>query len=164
MEKGRGRLQNDLLWHIHSNESLCRPPALLADLPPSQMLGHMSQAWRERQLCWWRMIPGIWVFLTEIPKSAEVAGSGKKGSRKGPISLGLSVFKDAPEVYPQDGVRFTVSSGPGREGCGEGSSGFVGAAFHHRWAQVLFFLASLQLASLWLPAAAAFLSCQGLEF
>ena len=51
------------------------------------------------------MSPRIWVlccffffFLTEIPKSSEVAGFSKKGSRKGPISLGLSVFKDAPAV------------------------------------------------------------------
>lgn len=38
------------------------------------------------------------MFLIAIPESSEVAGLGKKGSRKGPISLGLSVFKDAPAV------------------------------------------------------------------
>lgn len=42
------------------------------------------------------MIPGIWVFLTEIPESSEVAGSGRKAAGKGLISLGLSIFKDAP--------------------------------------------------------------------
>lgn len=79
------------------------PPALLADLPPPRcsaicpMLGVRDNCVGER------MNPRIWVFLfffffTEIPKSSEVAGFSKRGSRKGPISLGLSVFKDAPAV------------------------------------------------------------------
>lgn len=62
------------------------------------MLCHMSRAWHEQQLCQWRTVPEIWVFLTEFLDSSEVAGSGKKGSRKGPISLGLSVFKDARAI------------------------------------------------------------------
>lgn len=33
MQRGGEHLPNDLLWHIHSNESMCRSPALLADLP-----------------------------------------------------------------------------------------------------------------------------------
>lgn len=58
---------------------------------PSQMLSHMSRAWREQQLCWWRMIPGIRVFLTEIPESSEAAGSGRKAVGKG-SSVGAKYF------------------------------------------------------------------------
>lgn len=78
-------------------------PALLADLPRPRcsaicpMLGV-----RDNCVGGERMSPRIWVgfffFLTEIPKSSEVTGFSKRGSRKGPISLGLSVFKDAPAV------------------------------------------------------------------
>lgn len=80
-----------------------RLPALLADLPRPRcsaicpMLGV-----RDNCVGGERMSPRIWVgfffFLTEIPKSSEVTGFSKRGSRKGPISLGLSVFKDAPAV------------------------------------------------------------------
>lgn len=81
-----------------------RPPALLADLPPPRcsaicpMLGVRDIMLENERVQGSGFCVVFFFFLTEIPKSSEVAGFSKKGSRKGPISLGLSVFKDAPAV------------------------------------------------------------------